>query len=358
MPGLDALLGGSGLACCLLLAVLAWRDAGEFSQGRVLGALAVSVSAQLLALSPAALLLPDGASLLLRLLGAPNVGLLWWFCLGLLRDGFRPGRVEWAGGMALALVPLVYLLVDAGVPVPQVDAIAAAGSLPPLMMVGHVVTVALRGRASDLLEPRRRARSWLAFALVFALVVSLATEELSDAQLASVLRNALVVVPMSVLLLLWLTRLQVERLQFLPVVVGAPVARPAMDPRDIALHRRLTHALDADACYLDAGLTIDGLADRLRAPVQQVRALINTGLGHRNFPAFLNEYRVAHAKRLLADPERGRDTVLAVAMHSGFASLATFNRVFREVEGSTPTAFRAAALARQLPENADMPRES
>lgn len=350
MTVLDAALAGSGLALSLLLALLAWRDVASLVQGRMLAALMACLGAQLLAVSPLGAALPLPLRLAVGIPGAANVGALWWFCLVLLRDDFRPGVREWVGLFALSLVPLLYVLAQAGVRVPWLTVVQSLGSLPPLVMVAHVVTVALRERAGDLLEPRRRVRLWLAMAMAFALVVSLATEELRDVQLASVLRNGLVVVPMGMVLLLWLARLQAEHLLFAPRPAGV-VPVPAMDPHDIALHRRLVEALERDTCYLQSDLTIDTLAERLRAPVHQVRTLINTGLGHRNFPAFVNTYRVAHARRLLADPDRARDTVLSVALQSGFASLATFNRVFRDVAGTTPTAFRAAELARQLPES-------
>jgi AraC-like DNA-binding protein len=73
--------------------------------------------------------------------------------------------------------------------------------------------------------------------------------------------------------------------------------------------------------------------------------LIHSGLGYRNFAAFLNGYRLSHAKALLANPDRARDTVLAIAHEAGFASLPTFNRVFKDAEGQTPTEFREASLA-------------
>jgi AraC-like DNA-binding protein len=51
---------------------------------------------------------------------------------------------------------------------------------------------------------------------------------------------------------------------------------------------------------------------------------------------------VAEARRLLGDPVRGGDKLIAIAMDSGFASLASFNRVFRALEGRTPSAYRSA----------------
>jgi AraC-like DNA-binding protein len=346
MTSLDALLSGISIALFLLLAAFGLRDGAGLPQARALAMLAISVSAQAIASLPLARLFPLPLYAALRLVGAPNVGLLWWFCLVLLRDDFRRNRLEWAGLLTLSAAPAIYLLSELGMRAPRLDLVSAYGSLVPLLMVAHVMWVALRERGGDLLEPRRRARRWIVAACLFALVVSLGTEELADGQLASVLRNALVGVPVTGAVLLWLTRLRTEHLQFIERVDCGHAERGGMDPRDIALHRRLLHAMETERCYLRPGLTIDALAEHLRTPVQPLRALIHTGMGHRNFTAFVNHYRLAHARTLLADPERARETVLSIALGAGFASLATFNRVFRDVEGCTPTEYRTTALAR------------
>lgn len=79
-------------------------------------------------------------------------------------------------------------------------------------------------------------------------------------------------------------------------------------------------------------------------PEHQLRALINGELGHRNFSAFLNAYRLTEAKRLLADPEQARRQVLQIALDVGFGSIAPFNRAFKEATGRTPTEFRKEKL--------------
>ena len=104
-------------------------------------------------------------------------------------------------------------------------------------------------------------------------------------------------------------------------------------------------AMEIERCYLKPGLSIDALAEHLRTPVQPLRALIHAGMGHRNFTSFVNHFRLMHAKALLGDPDRARDTILSIALGAGFASLPTFNRVFRDAEGCTPSEFRARALA-------------
>ena len=69
--------------------------------------------------------------------------------------------------------------------------------------------------------------------------------------------------------------------------------------------------------YRREGLTIGTLAAELSVPEQRLQQLINEGLGHRNFNAFLNRYRIEEAKNALADPAQREVPVLTIAMDAG-----------------------------------------
>jgi AraC-like DNA-binding protein len=103
--------------------------------------------------------------------------------------------------------------------------------------------------------------------------------------------------------------------------------------------------MTGDRLYLEEGLGIGVLAERLAVPEYRLRRLINRQLGHRNFPAFLNSYRVADAKAALADPARRREPILTIALGLGFGSIGPFNRAFKAATGMTPSAFRQAVAA-------------
>jgi AraC-like DNA-binding protein len=111
-----------------------------------------------------------------------------------------------------------------------------------------------------------------------------------------------------------------------------------------SLHR-LDHVMTIERAYRREGLTIGTLAVRLGIPEHRLRGLINDGLGHRNFNAFLNRYRIEEAKTALADPGQIDVPVLTIALDSGFQSLAPFNRAFKADTGLTPTEFRRRATA-------------
>lgn len=57
----------------------------------------------------------------------------------------------------------------------------------------------------------------------------------------------------------------------------------------------------------------------------------------RPLPTYLNEVRVGRACRLLIDSDRG---IAEIAEACGYATLANFNRRFRELKDMTPSAFR------------------
>ena len=142
--------------------------------------------------------------------------------------------------------------------------------------------------------------------------------------------------------LLLLGHLRLEKLSFEPTPASPDMT---IDPKDRSLHARLVAAMEVDHVYRKPGLTIGQLAATLGAPEHRLRALINQGLGHRNFATFLNDYRLAAAKAALADPEQARTPILTIAMDVGFNSLGPFNRAFKEREGVTPSEYRRHALA-------------
>jgi len=66
---------------------------------------------------------------------------------------------------------------------------------------------------------------------------------------------------------------------------------------------------------------------------------INLGLDT-NFNRLINTMRVEHAKNLLKETD---SNILEIALDSGFNSKPTFNRVFRDLSGQTPTQYRNKA---------------
>jgi len=60
---------------------------------------------------------------------------------------------------------------------------------------------------------------------------------------------------------------------------------------------------------------------------------------NRNFYEFVNAYRVDHFKKLVENGEAEYKTLLALGLDSGFNSKSSFNRVFKQFTGSTPSQY-------------------
>ena len=100
-----------------------------------------------------------------------------------------------------------------------------------------------------------------------------------------------------------------------------------------------------ERAYRAEGFSITALAARLGEPEYRVRRAINGEMGHRNFTAFLNGFRLDEVRAALADRAQREVPILTIALDAGFGSLGPFNRAFRDAEGMTPTEYRAARLA-------------
>ena len=108
------------------------------------------------------------------------------------------------------------------------------------------------------------------------------------------------------------------------------------------LAKRVGQLIGAEQAHLDPDLTLADFVARCGASERAVRDHINRDLGFDHFRGFLGHHRVREACRRIADPAHATDKLITIAHDCGFASLASFNRVFRAETGRTPSEFRAA----------------
>ena len=220
-----------------------------------------------------------------------------------------------------------------------------------LALIADLVRVGIFGRDDDLVEQRRIVRLWLPL-LVAAQAGQILMFEVIEAgtgiegryPLGSLI-NTLVTFLICLFSGLALFKADPELLfQTEEAPDQDDAAEPlSLSPSETVLHEKLTAAMEQGA-YREPGLTIVGLADQLDTPEHRLRALINRGLGYRNFSAFLNRHRIADAREKLVDRESVDTQVLTIAMDLGYNSLPTFNRAFRSETGTTPSDFRRLAI--------------
>jgi AraC-like DNA-binding protein len=109
---------------------------------------------------------------------------------------------------------------------------------------------------------------------------------------------------------------------------------------DPQLHTKLQALMEQQKVYKKEGLTIGELAELMNEQEYRLRRLINGQLGFRNFSDYVNQYRVNEACEILSDPAQTRKTILEIAYDLGYQSIGPFNKAFKELKGTTPTAYR------------------
>jgi len=274
----------------------------------------------------------------------------WIFSLSQFQDNFKLAPVHSAILISYALVWFLGFEEAIRPGVTEVFSFEFAGSAFRLALLAHMVYVAWHGRADDLLEKRRRFRT-LAVALTTGLTAAVVIVETWFQEMRFLPEVALV---QAIAFLLFAAALVWAALHVAPglLLVGGNTQETAAvpkhkidDPNERHDLQTITRLVGDDKIYLEANLTINGLAEKAGLPEHRLRRLINQHLGYRNFSDFLNHYRIDEAKALLADPENRRTQVLVIAMDLGYGSLGPFNRAFKERTGQTPTEFRRQMLA-------------
>jgi AraC-like DNA-binding protein len=96
-----------------------------------------------------------------------------------------------------------------------------------------------------------------------------------------------------------------------------------------------------DRPYRDPDLTLAALAERLETTPHKLSEVLNAGLSV-TFYDFVNRYRVEEVRRSIAEGKSKHRKLLTLAMDAGFASKSTFNQVFKDQTGQTPSTYRKA----------------
>gem|GEM_PF-556605 len=107
--------------------------------------------------------------------------------------------------------------------------------------------------------------------------------------------------------------------------------------------RRLLIYMEKEKPYRDSTLTLQQVADALNISYHHLSQVLNGGL-NRNFYSFVNDYRVAEVKQLLADADPEK-SVLFLAFEAGFNSKSNFNNIFKKVTGMTPSEYRRSLVS-------------
>ena len=93
-----------------------------------------------------------------------------------------------------------------------------------------------------------------------------------------------------------------------------------------------------DKLFLDPQLDRQALVDRFSLPKERIGAAFAKGSSYKSLIEFLTDCRLLYAAKLLT--KRSDLSIAEVARNSGFPSLNTFGRNFKQKYAITPTQFR------------------
>lgn len=276
----------------------------------------------------------------LAIIAGSTPGTFWLFAKAWFND---EKRVDWVGVALVALAAAnmwITQITVVGSIIHTASAIIFRVGMLAFAIAG--LREAGRGRREDLVEGRRRLRPRITATVGAYVIVIVCAEVAVFNNLAPRWVIGVVGSSIAIVVLLFCAAMFGMRQ---PDLFG-PTAEPAKTGgaksfNDDALAEKLRDHMQRELAWRDEGLSIAALASQLGEQEYRLRRVINQQLGHRNFAAFLNGYRLAEVKQALGDPAQKDVPIITIALDAGFGSLGPFNRAFREAEGITPSEYRA-----------------
>jgi AraC-like DNA-binding protein len=356
MSTLEAALRGGAIAILLLTVGLRVRDLLTSRLSRYSALLQLGAVAFIVESAPGFDALDLRWRMPIHIVSSSTPAIFWIVSAALFNDEFR---ARWYHALAwLGLATLAWRQMFGSPPV-----VAAYDALV-LLFVLFAIWHALAGRGTDLVEWRRRLRvEYSVCVAVYIIVITVAQwfwpGILGRAPFSLI--NAIVLVGLFFLFSLRMTK---DRLGLEPPQAG-PAPSRTDDPRSVppatgqeaALLAALRRLMEDGKAYRGDALSIASLSQSLGVQEYRLRRLINRQLGHRNFSAFVNGYRLSEVTAALADRDQAEVPILTIALDAGFGSIGPFNRAFKAHTGLTPTEYRRAHLegvqgASPIPESA------
>jgi len=101
--------------------------------------------------------------------------------------------------------------------------------------------------------------------------------------------------------------------------------------------QRLRELMEEDKIYRQFELKLDEVAAMLLITPHQLSELMNDYVGM-NFSSYINQYRVDEARGLLVNSPN--QSTLSIGLQVGFGSKPSFNTIFKQKTGMTPSEYR------------------
>lgn len=140
--------------------------------------------------------------------------------------------------------------------------------------------------------------------------------------------------------ILWIAFYVLQLLYPSSIYKTNPEKKPALLSKNelFLLKNELLSLMEKEKIYLNSDLTLSILSKYLNTSEKKCSFVLSHELNS-NFNLFVNKYRVEEFKEKLRDGKHKTFTLLSLAYESGFDSKSTFNRLFKQLNGMTPSQF-------------------
>jgi len=274
-------------------------------------------------------------------------GIFWLVSLRIFGDHLELTKKQYFIASSTLLIPLLTVLVITFFPLfPSVEQnivffTKKLGLLIELVLVSHALFTSASNWHNDLVQERRFIRGGVISlsALYIFLVIVLEQILMVQSYSLSVIK-ALGVVALT---------------SAINLILFKPKSSTLFEPKksktklettnnDNPLFNALIKSMEQEKLFRQDGMTISSLAKVLSTQEYILRNLINQELGYRNFNDFLNKYRIEEiSQKIKSDPE-SNTPFLTLALESGFRSLSSFNKAFKQTHELTPTEYKKKVL--------------
>jgi AraC-like DNA-binding protein len=111
-----------------------------------------------------------------------------------------------------------------------------------------------------------------------------------------------------------------------------------IDPKFERIFNDVELLMKEQQLYLEPELTLSMVSERLKVPSAIVSQAVKI-FSNQTFPSYINTYRVNMVIEKMNSPLFKTYTLLSLALESGFNSKASFNRIFKQQKGITPSEY-------------------
>ncbi len=128
-----------------------------------------------------------------------------------------------------------------------------------------------------------------------------------------------------------------------PAVLGTPPVKyrtSSLDQeRKYEIRDALLSYVKSNEPFRDPETSLGDIAQAIGVSTHDLSLVLNDVL-KMNFHSFVNSHRIGLVKDMMANPDLDHRTLLELAFEAGFNSKTSFNRVFKETVGMTPSDYR------------------